>query len=328
LWQPLAVELGAWLAEAKRAEELQPRLTPVIAARDWLDGHEKELRERRMRPMAERTKEIWAELRHESNVDIDNVVLKGSGNQRKVEFPASVDGEKTTGLAVMSQGELNSLALAVFLPKATMADSPFGFVVIDDPVQAMDPAKVDGLARVLQKAAETRQVVVLTHDDRLPEAVRRMAIPATLLQVNREANSVVAVQEVTDPALYHLADARAVASDNSLDEMVRRKVIPELCRMSLEARCREVYFTRCFKAGLPRVEVEDRWADATETSPRLGLAVGLDKDQLSPWLQERPHRKIALGICTSAVHNGLSGDPHRAISQVEQMLRDLDKHRG
>ncbi|GAB3271935.1 AAA family ATPase [Kineosporia babensis] len=328
IWQPLAVELGAWLAEARKAEEVQPKLAEVVAARDWLDGHEKELRERRMQPMATRTKEIWAQLRHESNVDIDNVVLKGSGNQRKVEFPASVDGEKTAGLAVMSQGELNALALAVFLPKATMADSPFGFVVIDDPVQAMDPAKVDGLARVLQAAAEKRQVVVLTHDDRLPEAVRRLDIEATLLQVHREANSVVAVREVTDPALYHLADARAVASDNNLDEVVRRRVIPELCRMSLEARCREVYFTRCFKAGRSRVEVEDVWSDARETSPRLALAVDLAPDQLTPWLNQRGHRRIALGVCTSAVHRGLEGDPHRAISQVEEMLRDLEKHRG
>ena len=74
----------------------------------------------------------------------------------------------------MSQGELNALALSVFLPRATLPESPFRFVVIDDPVQSMDPAKVDGLARVLAEPPRDRQVVVFTHDDRLPEAVRRL----------------------------------------------------------------------------------------------------------------------------------------------------------
>jgi hypothetical protein len=59
----------------------------------------------------------------------------------------------------MSQGEVNALALSVFLPRARLPASPFRFLVIDDPVQAMDPAKVDGLARVLEKAAADRQVI-------------------------------------------------------------------------------------------------------------------------------------------------------------------------
>ena len=54
-----------------------------------------------------------------------------------------------------------------------LPESPFGFVVIDDSVQAMAPGKVDGLARVLATVAKERQVVVLTHDERLPESACR-----------------------------------------------------------------------------------------------------------------------------------------------------------
>ena len=85
----------------------------------------------------------------------------------------------------MSQGELHALGLALFLPRATAADSPFGFVVTDDPVQAMDPANVDGLARVLSSVARSRQVVVFTHDDRLPAALRQLQLAATVLAVTR-----------------------------------------------------------------------------------------------------------------------------------------------
>ena len=44
----------------------------------------------------------------------------------------------------MSQGELHALALALFLPRATAPESPFRFIVLDDPIQAMDPSKVEG----------------------------------------------------------------------------------------------------------------------------------------------------------------------------------------
>jgi hypothetical protein len=50
-------------------------------------------------------------------------------------------------MSVMSQGELNALALSLFLPRMMLAQSPFRFLVIDDPVQAMDANKVDGLDR-------------------------------------------------------------------------------------------------------------------------------------------------------------------------------------
>ncbi|MGI8814679.1 MAG: hypothetical protein ACR2G2_05165 [Pseudonocardia sp.] len=47
-------------------------------------------------------------------------------------------------------------------------------MVLDDPIQAMDPSKIDGFVRVLESLAATRQIVVFSHDDRLPEAVRRL----------------------------------------------------------------------------------------------------------------------------------------------------------
>lgn len=71
----------------------------------------------------------------------------------------------------MSQGELHALALSLFLPRATAPDSPFRFVVLNDPIQAMDPAKVQGFVQVLLELAADRQVIVLSHDERLPAAV-------------------------------------------------------------------------------------------------------------------------------------------------------------
>ncbi|MDQ4145717.1 MAG: AAA family ATPase, partial [Actinomycetota bacterium] len=99
----------------------------------------------------------------------------------------------------MSQGELHALALSLFLPRATLEDSAFRFVLLDDPVQSMDPARVDGLARVLEEAAIDRQVVVFTHDDRLAESVRRLGVPARVLEVTRAPGSAVEVLPRLDP---------------------------------------------------------------------------------------------------------------------------------
>jgi hypothetical protein len=46
---------------------------------------------------------------------------------------------------------------------------------------------------VLARAAATRQIVVFTHDDRLPDAIARLDIDATLVPIDRRPRSSVAV---------------------------------------------------------------------------------------------------------------------------------------
>jgi len=111
-----------------------------------------------------------------------------------------------------------------FLPRAMLPASPFRFLVIDNPVQAMDPAKVDGLARVLEKTAADRQVIVFTHDNRLAQAVRQLSIPAAILEVTRRPGSAVEVRTCLDPAEQALRDAGALAADHLLTGDARRLV--------------------------------------------------------------------------------------------------------
>ena len=100
------------------------------------------------------------------------VPAHGNEHPRQLELDVTVDGEPGSALGVMSQGEVNALALSIFLPRATIAGSPFRFLVVDEPVQAMDPAKVDGLAKVLAKVAAPPPGHLFTHDNRLAAAIR------------------------------------------------------------------------------------------------------------------------------------------------------------
>ena len=76
------------------------------------------------------------------------------------------------------------------------------------PVQAMDPATVEGLAKVLHETAVHRQVIVFTHDDRLADALRRLMLPTTILEVVRREGSKIEIEPNLDPLQRYLADAR------------------------------------------------------------------------------------------------------------------------
>ncbi|MFY1593620.1 AAA family ATPase [Micromonospora sp. WMMD737] len=85
------------------------------------------------------------------------------------------------------------------LPSRWAPESPFRFVVADDPVRGMDPAMVDGVARVLAALAVRRQIVVFTHDVRLPKAVHRLGPGRVrIVEVTRAQRSVVTLRPTGD----------------------------------------------------------------------------------------------------------------------------------
>ena len=173
-WRPIAVAIFEWISPREMRVRLQSIIPRIKAAETWLKDASAEIRNQRFAPIADKAMATWEHLRQQSNVELGRIELTGAKSQRRVTLDVTVDGIPGAALGVMSQGELHSLALSLFLPRATLPESPFRFVVIDDPVQSMDPARVDGLARALEETARTRQVIVFTHDERLPEAVRRV----------------------------------------------------------------------------------------------------------------------------------------------------------
>jgi energy-coupling factor transporter ATP-binding protein EcfA2 len=193
VWRERAAEALAWLAEARAVAAKAERLRALKVAESWLKGVAAELRTERFAPIAERAIANWRELREGSSVDLREITLRKVGRYGRADFGVSADGESANALGVMSQGELLALSLSVFLPRVALDESPFRFAVIDDPVQAMDASTVEGLARVLERAAAARQIVVFTHDDRLPDAIARLDLDATLVRVDRRPRSSVAV---------------------------------------------------------------------------------------------------------------------------------------
>lgn len=279
-WQQLLPDLRRWTAAVRDLPEQAAALAELKAARAWLKNAAMVLRNQRLAPFAAQAQQIWEELRQESNVQLGTMSLAGTATRRRIEFPISVDGaDNGTALGVMSQGEMHALGLAMFLPRACAEESPFRFVIIDDPVQSMDPSKVDGLARVLARIATDRQVVVFTHDPRLSDAVRRLEIDAVTLQVVRAEQSVVSVKPVLDPALRYLDDAWALARSTEVGVDVRTPVVAELCRSALEYACQRVVWRVRTARGDRHADIEDALQRAHKTTSLFALALFDDADR-------------------------------------------------
>ncbi|WP_425308950.1 AAA family ATPase [Ammonicoccus fulvus] len=288
VWAPLAVMLSEWIGAYEAYAEGLAAEERLKSAKKVMDELEKAAQSERLAPITERAQHIWNLLKQESNVYVADIAL----SPRKLEISATVDGEPVGALRVMSQGELHALALALFLPRVTLEASPFQFVVLDDPVQAMDPAKVEGLLAVLLEIAETHQVVVLSHDDRLADAARRHGTGGAqinLLEVQRGENSVVHVVPVLDPVRRHINDAVSLYKDPNIPPNLKTQLVPGVLRMALESAALTRYFTRQLRAGRTIPELEDAWQDARTTQQKVALA--LHPQPIELWKNEWVHRE-------------------------------------
>ncbi len=321
-WRPAADAILAWLPLGLRARDAERPLTRLKNAEAWLKDAHNELRDERFRPIAGAVQENWTELRQDSNVTLGELRLVGSAAQRRLSLDVKVDGEDGSALGVMSQGELNCLALSLFLPRAAMPESPFRFVVIDDPVQAMDPAKVAGLATVLSRAARDRQVIVLTHDTRLADAVRRLDIRATVIEVVRREQSVVELRRVHDPVQRYIDDAFAVAMTRDLPPEALR-VVPGFCRFALETAASLAVTRRMMRQGRSEAQRLDAVGRPTTLMMWLALALlddaGRSGDVIAFLEREHPWAVDAVKECNRGAHSG------RVPADVVGFIRSVEK---
>lgn len=318
-WTPVARAVSAWVQMEEDARTGDARLDEVTTALAWLRRNAETLRQRRLAPVITEASRIWDQMRHESNVDLTGISLEGAGNKRKAIVEGTVDGTPTGALSVMSQGELHALALALFIPRATTQASPFRFLVLDDPIQAMDPAKISGFLHVLVELAKTRQVIVFSHDDRLPAAIRNRSVPAQLLDVTREAESVVTIKANDLPAHRYIDDAEAVILDSGLDDIIKSKAAPGLFRMAVEAAAQHRFFTDRAKIGAHHDESETTWSAANTTQKRVALAISTD---VTAWKSQRSHRNSTMRICTHGAHHGAPLDIV-ALNDLRKTVLDI-----
>ena len=333
VWQPLAQKLGPWVDAARAAARGQQQVADLKKAEDWVREAIDDLRTERFEPIAARAREYWGLMRLQSNVDLTAIKLEGSGKAQSVGLEVTVDGKPAGALGVMSQGELNSLALSLFLPRASLPVSPFGFVIVDDPVQAMDPARVEGLARVLDQTAKQRQVVVFTHDTRLSEAIKRLQIEAETWEVMRRGNSVLELRKKRESVDAYLEDARALMKNftkGEIPEGVIVRVVPGLCRDAVEAACVEITRRRRLAKGQAHADVEAELESAQTFNKLLALAIYDDIEKAGEVLKYIRNKWATDGEavysgCQTGAHGQFEGDLERFVSRTGTFTGNIRK---
>lgn len=335
-WHAVVGLLAEWTNLSREAEAVKPRRTEVTAALNWIKKLTTEVRDLRLNAFEGHTQRIWEKLRQQSSVDLIHVGLHGSERAavRKLIMDVTVDDTEASALGVMSQGELHSLALSLFLPRAATADSPFGFVVIDDPVQSMDPAKVDGLAQVLDELGRDRQVVVFTHDTRLPHAFRSQGLPVTVLKVERGEQSKVQVTSDTDPVKEAVDNAMALAKTENCSETALRHVLPSLCREALATAIVEAAWLRRNRTGLPAEDLQAAIDTIERLFPLASLAL-FDDGLVHPDEEVKDALRSSYGReSTALIHQCQLGahpdgflpqDPVAFVRKVEDLANRIRK---
>lgn len=79
----------------------------------------------------------------------------------------SRDGNETSVSSRFSTGQMNCVALAIYLALTKVLPVSLGFMMLDDPSQNLDPAHKKALAGVLKDVLSCRQVIVATQDSEL-----------------------------------------------------------------------------------------------------------------------------------------------------------------
>ena len=324
-WRPVQQAISSFVEGAQADLDQAGQAKDLEKARKWLNEQKKVLQVKRFAPVSSAAQQTWQALRGSSSVHLQSLEISGVGTKASVTLKATVDDTDAPALGVMSQGELNAMALALFLPRAMAAESPFRFLVIDDPVQAMDPHKVDGLARLLHKLARDRQVVVFTHDARLEDALYRLQLPATVLEIQRESQSVVRIEERAGAVQQALKDARRVAyAETELGHVLVSELVPIHCRKALEAAAAQRIRRNKLGSGVPFADVEREISDCHGVNKLLALARFGNANkggEVMPSLNNKSRRLAdAYRAIKEGSHGGFSGSTKDLIYDTEKIV--------
>ena len=207
-----------------------------------------ELHEQRRQVLAERTAVPLQDLL--GDIGIQRLVLDVKSSDSE-----SLDDAIGLKLAVherdiqpgaLSAGQYNALVLALLL--GSNMQSPFRFLVLDDPVHAMDDFRADKFAELIAaRAASGTQIVLLTHDQQLVDVLRHHVAALHLVKLSRDPHGNIVQVDATHPWQSLIADARKVLSTNTdragqhavLSAETTTVLVLSFCRQAVDAVVRE-----------------------------------------------------------------------------------------
>ncbi|GIE36140.1 hypothetical protein Ait01nite_091850 [Actinoplanes italicus] len=330
--------IGTWLDTSDAQGPALARLNVVERLDRRVSQWIKTAREEIFAPIAKEVTELWSVLNPDADLKLNGIALAGGTKIRRTVTLDLADGSMAlpTGKdssAVLSTGQRNALSLATYLPRATQPESPFGFLILDDPIHAFDTGRVRYLAKHLMTLAERFQVVVFTHDDRLWRELRAHGALPTHIRMDRHGDGQpqVRVRHVASPGIQRLDDIQKILGA----ERGASIGTPEAVTAMTLAICRQAVDTEAVaqieilgrRIGLPEATVVADLKRARKTLDQLAL--------LNNYAGRVGHRPINIDSFTPTVHalNGAShgrapqGDPQLWVRQTRRLIKTVQEIR-
>ncbi|MFP5021911.1 hypothetical protein [Pseudonocardia phyllosphaerae] len=300
-------------------------------AQDALDALQVGIRQSRQDVVTDHLRSALQQLLPDADVDLGGIKHRGKvKNQHGVEVDLRIGGRQAQ-LGMLSSGQRNALLLTPLLMPG--AQGPFGFVIVDDPVHALDDTRVDLLARELVRLSAERQVIVLTHDPRLEEYLQAHRPTMNIVELDRDPVSrTVTFSEISTPWGALLTDAREirrVTRNKSWDYSENlASVVGGMCRAAVDGALRQSAMIRAVQRTIDIAQALKDLEGARETRARIEHMTALagGKDQLPRLTQAA---RSYLDFWNKGSHGQIDDDAvdlDTAITATEAACEELTTH--
>lgn len=229
------------------------------------------------------------------------------------------DAGRPLELGMLSAGQRNAILLAPMI--ASTNDSPFKFVVLDDPVHAFDEMRVDLLARTLGQLATHKRVVVFTHDERLREHLLAQPGDSNAFRVSRTPGDG-SVEVSSSAHLWRdlIDDASLVlnlAGEPDWPNIAATNTVRSLCRQSVDTALRSHIVGDSVRLGSDPAKAMNELDQALTTAARVKVASQLcscGQDGKPPVESARKLIELHLSDWNAAFHGNT---PTSAVTRAE-----------
>jgi hypothetical protein len=228
-------------------------------------------------------------------------------------------GVRMPAAANLSECQLNCLGLAVWLMRATTKASPFGFILLDDPVQAMDDDHAEAfIAQVVPHLLDDhgKQVVVLSHVRSVTDKLRALNLHRSTQLFHYENYVQTGPVIVLQARLQQqLAEIKGAAAGNEAN----RQYAVDRLRVLVEEFVRELHLA---KTGQP--------PPATHDTANSGQLLDLFRSIPGTAPEDHAGMKDTVRFCDPAHHSQTGHAPPQksAIQPHIDRITDLMKKYG
>ncbi|WP_328383642.1 hypothetical protein OHQ88_14095 [Micromonospora zamorensis] len=328
--------IGSWMDVRSQERPALTRLAVAERLDRKVDRWIRTAREDIFAPIGEEVMGLWSVLNPDADLKLTGISLTGGTKMRRSVALDLVDGDVAlpagkNSSAILSTGQRNALSLATYLPRAIQPESPFGFLILDDPIHAFDTWRVRYLARHLMTLAERFQVVVFTHDDRLWRELRGLGAMPTHIRMDRHGDGrpQVRVRHVASPGIQRLDEIQRILGAEKGASIGTPAAVTAMtlaiCRQAVDTEVVAQIEMLGRQIGSPEATVVADLRKARKTLDQLAL--------LNTYARRAGLRAIDVNGFTPTVHalNGAAhgrapeGDPQLWIRQTRKIIKAVQQ---